>query len=301
MLMFNRQLVAAIVINMNSDTPLSDVNQGVFNYFIKQKLSWTITGIVVSIIVETAAVLTFIHSLTMGNHNIANISGFAILSPFVVMAVLMQRAYERFQAEFFRQFAAVNSFLFTEYEEMESAPGTIFQLEGNRQALDVITGEYHGASIKLFLYQRTVNHGKSNTYYKNTVFELLVNGRLPQLYLHHKRSTFSNELTDSLDPIANAFTGRQKIALEGSFGELFTLFAQQNTQVLALEVFTPDIMQVILDSHQHLDIEIASDRIYIYTADYINQQTQLLALFSLGNQIHDKLQRLSTTLNTLPD
>ena len=34
--------------------------------------------------------------------------------------------------------------------------------------------------------------------------------------------------------------------------------------------------------------------------NYFNkQQTQLFTVFSLGNQIHDKLQRLSTTLNTL--
>lgn len=37
MLMFNSQLVAAIVVNMNLDAPLSNVDQGVFNYFNKQQ------------------------------------------------------------------------------------------------------------------------------------------------------------------------------------------------------------------------------------------------------------------------
>lgn len=83
---------------------------------------------------------------------------------------------------------------------------------------------------------------------------------------------------------------KQKVILEGDFPEYFDLYCQENQQIIALQIISPDIMAYIVDNLVSVDIEILGDHVAIISKKGAKNEQTLRANIELAKQI-DKLAR----------
>lgn len=62
-----------------------------------------------------------------------------------------------------------------------------------------------------------------------------------------------------------AVGGRQRLSLEGDFDKTFTLYCPEGYERDALEIFTPDLMQLLLDTTSGCDVELVDDWMFVYS------------------------------------
>lgn len=81
----------------------------------------------------------------------------------------------------------------------------------------------------------------------------------------------------------------QKMQLEGSFNDFFSLYVPQGYERDARDVFTPDLMAVFMDTLALYDAEIVDDQLYIYFSQPFNFETP------------DDLREVSKVLDVIGD
>ena len=59
--------------------------------------------------------------------------------------------------------------------------------------------------------------------------------------------------------------GRQKLSLEGDFDRSFTLYCPEGYERDALEIFTPNLMQRLVDTTGGCDVELVDDWMFVYS------------------------------------
>lgn len=83
----------------------------------------------------------------------------------------------------------------------------------------------------------------------------------------------------------------QRLQLEGNFNEYFDVYVPRGYERDALYVFTPDVMQRILDSATKYDIEIIDSDLYIYQRGRLSLRSgeQLKELLSIADSVREKI------------
>jgi hypothetical protein len=269
----------------NPGIQIDNVNRSIWKY-IKQNKSREVF-VLAPIIVLWEVLLIFISV-----RYFHSISGFIYLMilPLILIYVWVYRLEKQFEEAFLREFATANNFSFDKAGSVDETYGTIFRINGDQSVSDVVSGTYSNSSFKLFLYELTVGSGRDRKVYKDTVIELDLHGQLPNLLMINKRSHF-NELN-----LAKSFGTQNKFSLEGDFNRFFTLYGQQNNQIEALEVFSPDTMELMEFESKHYNVEFAGNRIYIYVNGFIHDISTLNQVFTLAKKLTDKIAPLAGRL-----
>lgn len=58
----------------------------------------------------------------------------------------------------------------------------------------------------------------------------------------------------------------QKLSLEGNFNDYFTLYCPPGRERDALQIFTPDVMALLIDHGAAWDVEIVDDNLFVYSS-----------------------------------
>jgi hypothetical protein len=228
------------------DIKIDDVNKSLKDYIIHKRLLQFIAAVVGLIVWEGILVPVFVVSLFSTNSDTnsgSNGKGIAtlVIMPIVFFTAWIARIKAKFEAAFLAEFARANDFTFNLTGTVDETYGTIFRINGKQAVSDIITGTYRGNDLRLFLYKLTVRQGRSSVTRTDTVIELDLHGQLPNLLMVNKQSNY-NKIN-----IEESFGTKNKIQLEGDFEQFFTLYAPSNTQIEALEVFSPDTMALMED------------------------------------------------------
>lgn len=89
-----------------------------------------------------------------------------------------------------------------------------------------------------------------------------------------------------------AVAGRQKLSLEGDFDKHFTLYCPQGYERDALEIFTPDLMQLLLDTTSGCDVELVDDWMFVYSKPLRYSTPEALdGLVAVTERARDKVRR----------
>lgn len=75
----------------------------------------------------------------------------------------------------------------------------------------------------------------------------------------------SNNLFGKLSNLQSFASHNQTVSLEGDFDQYFTLYAPENYQTDARYIFTPNVMQTMIDSASQYDVEIIDNNLYLYS------------------------------------
>ncbi len=85
-----------------------------------------------------------------------------------------------------------------------------------------------------------------------------------------------------------AFNADQKLSLEGNFDEYFTLYTPRKYEKDALYIFTPDVMQILIEKGTDFDMETVDHSLYMYR----------FGRFSLGNaELYKRLLPILSTIS----
>lgn len=202
---------------------------------------------------------------------------------FVLLLLFNTWLHKQAEGVFFKAFATANNFAFEEKGDPASLTGAFFLIGGQRSVTAVSSGTYGGYPFRLFNYEanmRPVRYrsGKdSPNFVMFTTFELTFANRVPGLLFVSRKSNLflgDEEIISS---------GKQKLSLEGNFDQHFSVYCEPASQIIALQILTPDVMQTFIENEEEFNFEFIGDRVYIYATRLAETENMLTKLFSFAD------------------
>ncbi|HVO28891.1 MAG TPA: hypothetical protein VMT81_02845, partial [Candidatus Paceibacterota bacterium] len=175
------------------------------------------------------------------------------LVPLVFPLFTYNIARNKVQHEFMQQFAAANGFTYAARGATDGLDGSLFQIGHDRSVVDLVSGQFQNDPISLFTYAYTTGYGKQRQVHHDTIFELQFDTAMPDMLLENVGHTFGESLSLKLSG-----SGKELVKLEGDFNQYFSLSIPKGYEVEALEIFTPDIMQELIEKAKRFSLEIVN-------------------------------------------
>lgn len=256
---------------------IESVNESALGYIRKKYL-------LQSVILIILAVVILVFSIRVGNLALAYLIPILLFFGYTFVEKKILRA-------FMQQFAEANGYQFAAKGSLEEVAANYLQMGHSRHMDNVVSGKYAECPIRFFDFGCTVGYGRNSRRINFSSCEITYNKTLHKFFLDAKVHNF---LFENL--WANPHTGEEKLSLEGDFNKYFTLYVSPGCQVEALEIFTPDIMEKLIDLSQKFSLEFVGDKLYIYTRSLIKKREDLYAVFKLAkflvSELAPKLERM---------
>ena len=251
------------------DGSIENVQSSTFSY-LKRHLLWVVA--VLATTIALLALLIFTHVL--------------IGALYVIVLFIPIGGYRwvrtQVQHEFMEQFAAANGYSYAPTGPLDNLDGSLFNIGHNRSVANLIVGAYETRPISLFTYTYVTGSGKSQQTHYNTVFELQFNVVMPDILLENGGHFFGESLFQNLG-------GKETIKLEGDFNKYFSLYIPKGYETEALEIFTPDVMQELMDKAKGLSLEIVNGHCFIYANGILGTKQGLYSMYGLAEYFDGKL------------
>jgi hypothetical protein len=203
---------------------------------------------------------------------------FPLVLPFIGYSI----ARSKIQHEFMRQFALANDFSYAPTGSLDGLDGSLFQIGHGKSVSDVVSGQFQGHPITLFTYTYVTGYGRSEQTHTYTVYELQFDITLPDILLENTSHTFGESLFEKM-------SAKEFIRLEGDFNKYFSLSIPKGYEVEALEIFTPDVMQELIEKAKAFSMEIVNGHLFIYGNGVLGTKQGLYDLYGLAQYFIEKL------------
>ncbi len=188
-------------------------------------------------------------------------------------------------------FAKANNFIFEPRVNNPSqfSNGMIFNIGYARFLKDLIMFNVDDSAWSISNYYYTTGSGKSTTVHGWGFMHVKLERKVPHMVL----DSIANNLKFAGFNIGNlpgSLTTDQTLQLEGDFNKYFTLYVPIQYERDALYVFTPDLMQLVIDTSSKYDIEVVDDDLYVYSSlPFDLTDVELLKkLMLIGDTVGDK-------------
>ncbi len=143
-----------------------------------------------------------------------------------------------------------------------------------------------GESIRFFRYSFVIGYGKNKMTFNYHVFSVRNLGIAPHIYLNYKKNKYSMSLGKVL-------------SLPTEFEKNFTMSIPEGYHLEALQIFTPDVLEKILNLQLKCDIEIVNGEVFFFLEnigsifkDFAEVETQVETAKTLVSLIKPKLNNL---------
>ncbi|MCA9354677.1 MAG: hypothetical protein KC877_04115 [Candidatus Kaiserbacteria bacterium] len=150
---------------------------------------------------------------------------------------------------------------------------------------NMISGTEDSIPVRAFESMYTVGSGKNKQTYTFSCFAFRFEGSFPHLYL--------NRNDNQVSFISNR---EYQIPLPGEFGEKFTLYAPKEYEIEALQIFTPDLLEYLLQTNWLSDIEFVDHEFIVFRKGFISSYdeftTELASASKIASRFADTLQRM---------
>ena len=162
--------------------------------------------------------------------------------------------------------------------------GIIFN-KGWRRTYNVRLGFANQNVSEIGNIEFTIGSGKSQETYHYSYARLKLPRKLPHILLDSRKN--DGFLGLKKIPFLE-LENNQKMQLEGDFNDYFTLYVPAGYEQDALYVFTPDVMQLMVDTGARFDAEIVDDDLYIFQPKHIEFRdgTQIEEIMTLAEKMH---------------
>lgn len=154
-------------------------------------------------------------------------------------------------------FAWRNGWAYADVLEHTRRPGAAFERVRRGQERAVVACDDERMPFELGMHHSISRGQEAATIQRPFAFiELPLPSSVPHIVLANKRR--------SIIPTLGLGRGAAKMDLEGEFATVFRLIVPEGYQQDALYIFTPDLMARVLDLGSGAEIELVSDRLYVY-------------------------------------
>lgn len=241
---------------------VEDVNKSVFRYILGYPKTLALF-IALSLALEAIGI--------RGNYG----EEFIILPILVAVLAIFWIQY-KIRREFMRQFASRNGYQYRVSGSSDEYNGALFDKGRAKSVSDVVTGIYEGRPIEFFFYQYTEGSGKESHTYYFTVVKIEYGGAVPSIVVE-KKSVFNT--------IGLARGNQKKLNLGKGFDDYFTVYVPEDFEIETFEIFTPEIMQMILDRGKEFSFEFIGNKLYVYKQSITTKRIVLDSLLSFTKEI----------------
>jgi len=280
---------------------VDNVNTSLTHYLLHTKLLQFVVGLLVIIAWEIGVLHfgwhRFVNATSQAN-NKGQIIVVAMLLPAVLGILWIVKIQKKFEDTLLQGFARTNGYTFEADKTdawIDQQPGSIFHVpDASTGVSDILTGTYKGMPMQFALCDVTIEMNRRSVTYQTTAVELDIPYQLPDVMLVHKSFSWNRV------HLAHKYKGNA-ISLEGDFDNYFTLYCKPNHQDEALEIFTPDTMQLAEAEASHLTVELTQNRIYVYADSYIDNIAALTQTFSILDHLSAKIIPVAAVMQYADD
>lgn len=196
-----------------------------------------------------------------------------------IMGILIFRGYlvERGRSVFWKEFALRNGYTYSSTLDLSKEAGIMFK-QGNagRSVRHVLSGILDGKEARIFHYMFKIKAGKYTTSYTYTVFCLKFQGQFPHFYLNRSGNAYGVSIGEH-------------ISLPSAFEEKFKLYAPREYEIEALQIFTPDVLEHLLEIDYKYDVELVDNELLIFIDGEIDSSDKLQKEFNNAKKMRDYL------------
>jgi hypothetical protein len=205
----------------------------------------------------------------------------ALIVPLIIIA---EQAGKRRNKRLF-VFARRNKLEFTLADRSVDYKGMIFTTGRDREILEAL--RFPGG-LTIGNYEYTTGGPKNRTTYTFGFIHQELSRALPNMVLDAK--------ADNLGGITSlpAYFGKgRRLELEGDFNNYFDLYVPEDYETDALYVFTPDVMQSLVDEGRHYDIEVVDNELDFFkrTRIDITSETEIQRILRMVGSINKELKK----------
>lgn len=212
---------------------------------------------------------------------------FFIIVPLVALFGWYAYVMQDIRQLFWMQVATHRGMTYVGKKDISAEKALFFTRGDNGTTYNTITGMYGDLPLSLFEYHYTVGSGKNKTTHLFTVCEVRFKGSFPHLYLNFRK--------DGL-PRSGGFMLPQ-ISLPTEFEKQFQLFAPEQYEIEALEIFTPDTLTFLLENEWKYDLELVESELLIFRRGTIESRAELdseyLAMIRFIDHLAPRLNRMT--------
>jgi hypothetical protein len=182
-----------------------------------------------------------------------------------------------------KRFAEGNNATYSQDVFAPVMAGMIFD-EGHSRMLNDSLAFANGFEVGNYTY--VTGTGKNSVSHAYTFVRVSLKRNLPHMVLDAKSNNFFGS------NLPDRFSDSQRLSLEGDFDKYFDVYVPQGYAKDALYVFTPDVMQVLVDRGSEHDIEVVGDELYIFRSGKLDltSKEQLEDTLAIAEAISDELK-----------
>lgn len=243
------------------------------------------TDVIVSIVVA-AAMLGLVLVLSVGRA--PSVMLIWLGGAIIFLGIIAASSYVKYgRIVRMRRFAQANQLSYRSDVDFDNRPGLIFEQGHSKKFIGLLSAG-DDSPWEIGNYRYTTGSGKNRSNHDYGFVRIQLPRRLPNMLLDAKQNNFFGGRMSNLP---SSLAGSQKMSLEGDFDKYFTLYAPAEYKRDALYVFTPDVMQALIDSVENFDCEVIDDSFYIYSSSQlkVDSQPQLEEIFGIINKLKPEL------------
>jgi len=263
----------------NTETQISNIEEST-SYYITKSYFWYIIILPFFVIGIIFLGIAFINSN----------SKFLFISALFFLPIIISYLYARSKVEhqFMREFAAAIGYSYLPTGDIKSIKAKFITVGHSQVIKDILFGIHNGFPIRIFTYYFTVRYGRAASYQRYIVFEATFHSKMPPIILNN-RSVMS---LSSIPVHSDNF-----LQLEGDFNKYFSISVSKNYELEAYEIFTPDVMAILIDKAKKLNFEFIDDKLYIYTGQLINTKEEMENIFNLIDYLADLFEKTTNKIH----
>jgi hypothetical protein len=193
--------------------------------------------------------------------------GILVYLPWIIFLVWCYVIYVEAKTAFWKQLAVKYGWEYTRHKRISKEKALLFQIGHSKFVQHGITGDYNSQPFHVFEYHYATGKGKYRVDYNLTVFEVKFTGTFPHLYINSKGDWYSNS--------PSFFSSLANISVPPEFRDRFKLYAPKEYEIETLEIFTPEVLEYLIDSGWNHDMEFVDGELVIYSNNQFTNFTDL--------------------------
>lgn len=274
------------------DESIESVDRGTFDYLRRHSIY--------VVVILSFTVIIFVIGFLSLYYGVTDFSSAVFPSAVLMVGLILWYSVVKqdIQKEFMRQFAAANGYTYSDACSLKGFDGSLFQVGEDKYAYNVVDGQYKNYPISLINYFYATGSGKSKETHNYTIFRLQFDAIMPDIILESAGHFFGGSLFDKLP-------GKNMVKLEGDFNKYLSLCVPKGYEIEALEIFTPDVMEEIIEKTKSLSLEIINSHLFIYKRGMISTKKDLYAVYGLVQYFIEKiglvLSRMKPSLEAMKE
>lgn len=206
--------------------------------------------------------------------------GLSILPAVLWFAVGRMIAQTAARTEFMQQFAKKNGFSYELSGDIATVRGDLFERGYLKMMSHVVTGRYADVPVRFFFYFYRTGDNKHHRNHRFTVIETSFAGSVPEVIVDNKDDWY----------LDGGIGGRHRTLHTGTqFDDHFTLRVCEGLEIEALEVFTPEIMEGLIERGKDHSFEFVDNHLYVWKEGYVKKPADMQSLLTLTTYVIDAL------------